>query len=119
MRATPGVYAIERSSRVFSGAFGTTSSLPPRWSRNVRSETCSTSIPSSARTASTMRSMCLVGREHGHVAHLLPLLDADEVDRAEQPARIADRVGQPRKGARLVLEVDAQRRAERCRRMDA
>ena len=57
-RATPGVYAIERSSRVFSGAFETTSSLPPRCIRSVRSETCSTSTPSSARTASTMRSRC-------------------------------------------------------------
>ena len=33
---------------------GATSILPPRWSRNVRSETCSTSTPSTARTAATI-----------------------------------------------------------------
>ena len=57
-RATPGVYAIERSSRVFRGVFGTTSSFPPRWRRNVRSETCSTSTPSTPRTAATIASRC-------------------------------------------------------------
>ena len=53
-RATPGVYAIERSSRVRIGDFDTTSILPPRCSRNVRSETLCTSTPGSARTASTI-----------------------------------------------------------------
>src|SRR5439155_13177118 len=57
-RATPGVYAIERSSRVFSGAFDRISILPPRCSRNVRSDTCSTSTPSSPRAASTIRWRC-------------------------------------------------------------
>ncbi|CAB5009524.1 unannotated protein [freshwater metagenome] len=42
IRATPGVYARERSSRVFSGTFDPTSILPPRWRRNVRSLTLRT-----------------------------------------------------------------------------
>ena len=33
----------------------------------------------------------VVGGEHGHVADLLAVLDPDEVDRAEQAARVADR----------------------------
>src|SRR4051794_19978201 len=54
-RATPGVYAIERSSRVFSGSRGAISILPPRCARNVRSETLTTLTPPTARTASTTR----------------------------------------------------------------
>ena len=57
-RATPGVYAIERSSGVLSGTLDAISSLPPRWSSSVRSATCSTSMPSCALTASVMRAMC-------------------------------------------------------------
>ncbi len=38
-RPTPGVYAIDRSSRVRSGTLEVTSILPPRCSRNVRSLT--------------------------------------------------------------------------------
>ncbi len=41
-RATPGVYAIDRSSRVRSGTFECVSILPPRCSRNVRSLTLCT-----------------------------------------------------------------------------
>ena len=52
-RATPGVYAIERSSRVFTGDRGTTSIFPPRCIRKVRSETWRTSTPSTCRTFST------------------------------------------------------------------
>ena len=43
--ATPGVYTIERSSRVRIGMRGVTSILPPRCARNVRSEYSSTSTP--------------------------------------------------------------------------
>ena len=58
IRATPGVYAIERSSLVLSGTFERTAILPPRCRRNVRSETRSTSTPSRPRTASVIRSRC-------------------------------------------------------------
>ena len=44
-RATPGVYAIERSSRVLIGAFNAISIFPPRCIRKVRSETLTTSTP--------------------------------------------------------------------------
>ncbi len=57
-RPTPGVYAIERSSRVFTGAFSPVSILPPLWRRNVRSETETTSIPSRARRPETTSSPC-------------------------------------------------------------
>ena len=56
----------------------------------------------SASAASTVTSRIFV-----------PALDADEVDRAEQAAGLADRLGETRERARLVLEADAQRRAER------
>ena len=55
-RATPGVYAIERSSRVLSGSLPTTSILPPLCMRKVRSETLSTCTPSRSRTARTTAS---------------------------------------------------------------
>ena len=57
--------------------------------------------------------------EHGDVAGLRPALGADEVDRAEQAARLADRLGEPGKRAGPVLEADAQGRAERGGRMAA
>ena len=61
--------------------------------------------------------VALVVCEHGHVTDLLPVLDADEVDRIEQPAGTGDRLGQQRKRSRPVLEVDAQGRAEGRGRM--
>ena len=57
-RATPGVYAIERSSRVRIGTFADISILPPLCIRNVRSETLRTRMPSIALIASTTRSPC-------------------------------------------------------------
>ena len=58
-RATPGVYAIERSSRVFTGAFEFMWILPPRCNRNVRSETRSTVTPGTSRQAATISSACV------------------------------------------------------------
>ena len=57
-RATPGVYARDRSSRCFSGTFGVTSILPPRCSRKVRSDTFRTLKPSSAAIALVIDSEC-------------------------------------------------------------
>ena len=57
-RATPGVYAMDRSSRLRSGTLERTSILPPRCSRNVRSLTLPIRTPSTARSASTSRSAC-------------------------------------------------------------
>ena len=56
-----------------------------------------------------------VGREDRHVAHLVAVLDAHEVDRAEEAARVADRLGERRERARAVLEAHAHRGAERRR----
>src|SRR6266508_4169424 len=47
---------MERSSRVRSGTLEVTSSLPPRWSRKVRSLTLWTWAPSTAATASVVAS---------------------------------------------------------------
>src|SRR6266540_2495916 len=47
---------MDRSSRVRSGTFGVTSSLPPRWSRKVRSLTLCTRAPGMASTASVIAS---------------------------------------------------------------
>ena len=52
-RPTPGVYAIERSSRFLSGTLEWTSILPPMWSRKVRSLTLWTSTPSTWSAAAT------------------------------------------------------------------
>ncbi len=51
------------------------------------------------------------------VAHLLALLDPDEIDRAEAAPRVADGPGDVGKGPGAVLEVNAQGRAERRRRV--
>ena len=59
IRATPGVYARERSSRVFSGTFDLISSLPPRCKRNVRSLTLRTTrLGDAALIASVIASAC-------------------------------------------------------------
>ena len=80
----------------------------------MRSETCSTSTPASACTAATIcsRWSALAGVDRD-VAHLLARLDADEVDRAEVAARVADRAREVGERAGPVVEVHAQRRAER------
>src|SRR5215211_1081859 len=49
---------MERSSRVLIGVFGTTSILPPRCMRKVRSETCSTSTPSTTSIAAVTAARC-------------------------------------------------------------
>ena len=58
IRATPGVYARERSSRVLSGTFEVTSIFPPRWSKNVRSLTLRTVSNGFSEIAAVMRSAC-------------------------------------------------------------
>lgn len=50
----------------------------------------------------------LVRCEDRDVADLLAVLDADEVDRVERPADLADRSGEPAEGAGAVVEVDAE-----------
>ena len=57
-RATPGVYAMERSSRVFKGIRFSTAILPPRCIRNVRSETWRTSNCGAACTAAMIFCAC-------------------------------------------------------------
>ena len=56
IRATPGVYARDRSSRVRKGTFGLTSSLPPKCNRKVRSLTLRTFAPGIAAMAVVTRS---------------------------------------------------------------
>ena len=57
-RATPGVYAMERSSRVLTETLPLTSILPPRCMRKVRSETFFTVTPSTVFTAAVIRWPC-------------------------------------------------------------
>ena len=112
-RATPGVYAMDRSSRVFTGAFEFMWIFPPRWSRNVRSETRSTVTPGTSRQASDdLVRVGRVRREHADVADLARRLDADEVDRVEQAARVGDRARKVGEAARPVVEADAEGEAE-------
>ena len=61
-RATPGVYAIDRSSRFFTVARPLISILPPRCMRKVRSETLTTRTPPTPRIFSTICSPCASSR---------------------------------------------------------
>ena len=58
MRATPGVYAIERSSLVLRDTLASTEIVPPRWSRNVLSLMARTWAPSTASTAVRKSAEC-------------------------------------------------------------
>ena len=57
-RATPGVYTIERSSRVFSECLLRCSILPPTCSRKVRSVVSTTSTPGIASIVSRILPQC-------------------------------------------------------------
>ena len=57
-RATPGVYAIDKSSRSFTGAVLMTSTFPASCMRNVRSHQSRTVTPSSFCTAATIVFWC-------------------------------------------------------------
>ena len=60
-----------------------------------------------------------VGAGDGHVAHGAPVLDAHEVDRAEDRARVADRAGDPRERPRGVGQLHADGDAVGGRRLRA
>ena len=83
--ATPGVYAMDRTSRVFTGAFEFMWIFPPRWSRKV---SVGDALDGDARNvAAGEDDLVRVGRvrrEHADVADLARRLDSDEVDRVEQ-----------------------------------
>ena len=57
-RATPGVYAMERSFRVLIATLGWSAIFPPRCIRKVRSETFTTFTPGIALTASMIFWAC-------------------------------------------------------------
>ena len=58
-----------------------------------------------------------VAGEHGHIAHLFVTAHANQVDRAEKATRARNRLRESCERPWLVLQVHAQRRAERGRRM--
>ena len=58
IRATPGVYISDKSSRFLIGNLDSMVNLPPRWARNVRSDTLPTITPSMPFRRSTMSSAC-------------------------------------------------------------
>ncbi len=58
-----------------------------------------------------------VARQHRDVADLVVALDANEVDRIQQTARVGDRGRERREGTRVVLEPYAKGGAERRRGM--
>src|SRR5262249_42261776 len=96
-RATPGVYARDRSSRVRRATFGCTSILPPRCSRKVWSETFRTSTPSIASSAPTTWSACGgVGGVAGQVGDDAVVVGVDHVERGDDTdggGETADRRG--------------------------
>src|SRR5439155_3346494 len=62
IRPKPGVYAIDRSSRVFSGNLGVTAILPPACMSKVRSDTARTSTPGTRCAARTIEDPCASSR---------------------------------------------------------
>jgi hypothetical protein len=99
------------------GVFGSTSSLPPREENGPVRDVLDLDSFERADGVDDVRDLRLVGSEHGDVADLLASLDAHEVDRAEQAAGGSDRGRERCERARSVVQMDAQRRAERRRRM--
>ena len=84
--------------------------------RNVRSETCSTSIPFTARTASRIRSTCVASAARNVTSRTLwpcPTRTRSIAPRRPPASPIA--VGERRERAGLVLEAHAHRGAERRR----
>ena len=88
--------------------FGAISILPPRWMQErAVGDVLDLDAVDRADGRDDPVDVLLVGREHGHVADLRAVLDADEVDRAERAAGVADRRREPgersragRRGAR-------------------
>ena len=96
----------------------TISILPPRCSRKVRSETCSTSTPvERCAPPRRSRSMCSASRRRPSRRAPSAPLDTDEVDRAESAAGVGDRPRELRKCSGPVVQMDAKRGAERRRRV--
>src|SRR5699024_9052095 len=60
IRATPGVYTIDRSSRLRKGCFAAVSITPPRCIKKVRSDTLRTATSSVPSRAATTRLACSV-----------------------------------------------------------
>src|ERR1700758_3022752 len=93
-RATPGVYAMERSSRVLTGILPLISILPPRCMRNVRSDTCTTLTP-------------LVAGLERQVTNERLLAHLHEVDGADVATGFADGGCDLAQHAGLVLDFES------------
>ncbi len=107
-RATPGVYARDRSSRCFSATFGLTSILPPRCSRNVRSETLRTLKPSRAAMALVIDSEWATSLAlQRHVDHQHLRVRLHHVERGDRATRLGHHAGQPGRGGRVGGRLDA------------
>ena len=79
----------------------------------MRSETCSTSTPASCSHGRHDRFDVVGARGIDRdVAHLLAVLDPNEVDRVEAATRVADRASNVREPARPVLDMDSKGGAE-------
>ena len=117
-RATPGVYAIERSSRVLIGSFGHDLELAAEMheERAIRDVLDEDAVEVAHRLDDAADVLC-VAREDRHVAHFRPVLDANEVDRVEQRVVVRDRGCERRERAGTIRQVHAQRRAELRRGM--
>jgi hypothetical protein len=108
------VYAIERSSRVFTGERWNDLDLPAEVQQEgaVRGLEHLHALDRPHRCDDVLE-MRGVGGEHGNIAYLRAPFDANQVDRSERCARLADSGGEPGKGARRVVQADAHDRAER------
>ena len=85
MRATPGVYARERSSLVFSGTFGFTSIFPPKCRRKVRSLTLRTFNPGFFSISTQISCACFASI----VSQVMSTTTSSRVDSATSSAVIA------------------------------
>ena len=78
----------------------------------MRSVVSSTRAPSSASIAPVIAAQVgLVGAERRDVAHGAPVVDRDQVDRADRSARLADRARYAAEHPRAVRDLDADREA--------
>ena len=86
--------------------------FPTEVAQECAVHTASTDARHATNSISDARDVRLVSGEDRDVAHLVPTLDADEIDRAQQRARIADHRRDPSEGPGLVGQPHPEDRAE-------
>ncbi len=112
-RATPGVYAMARSSRSRSGCLPSIVSLPARCMAKVRSSTPSISTPPTARAAASTAAACAFrAAEDHHVAGHGRAVGRHDLDADQTPAGHPDGRGELAEDPGLVADPGPQAQGE-------